>query len=128
MIEKHLSDGEADAALAKASCWEEENREQIASLSQRINERAKDRAELRVLSDFPNALKAVSDLMDWGEAKHPGEEWKALPNWHHLNREDTHTRSWRYEEKVNPESGRSHLVHAACRLLMAIEAEAREKL
>lgn len=120
MIEKHLSDGEADAALAKASCWEEENREQIASLSQRINERAKDRAELRVLSDFPNALKAVSDLMDWGEAKHPDEEWKGQNDWDHVDHACTHLWTWR---DLDCETGRSHLVHACCRLLMSLEVQ-----
>lgn len=84
---------------------------------------------LRVQSDFPNALQAVSDLMDWGEGKHPDEEWKGMSTYDHAEHAKDHCDSWLWEDPIiDEESGRFNLVHAACRLLMAIEVEARGKL
>ena len=103
MTEKHLSNREADAALAKAGVIP-----------------VKGIDSLRVHRDFPNALRAVSDLMDWGETKHPDEEWKGQNDWDHVDHACTHLWTWR---DLDCETGRSHLVHACCRLLMSLEVQ-----
>ncbi|MGE4424982.1 MAG: dATP/dGTP diphosphohydrolase domain-containing protein [Solirubrobacteraceae bacterium] len=68
------------------------------------------------------AILAVSQLLADEQTSH-GDRWTARPTTHHLAAALRHAFRWTAGETVDPDSGHSHLVHAAARLLMAVDRE-----
>ncbi|MCK9250364.1 MAG: DUF5664 domain-containing protein [Solirubrobacteraceae bacterium] len=68
------------------------------------------------------AILAVSQLLADEQASH-GDRWRRRPARHHLAAALRHAYRWLGGETVDPDSGHSHLVHAAARLLMALDRE-----
>lgn len=65
------------------------------------------------------ALRACAELATWGVVKHPNATWLTLSTTEHWDAAMRHMTAWP-TQPTDPESGRSHLVHAAVRLLYAI--------
>lgn len=76
----------------------------------------------------PKAILAAAEVMALNEGKHPNAPWKTnYSTEDHVGALLRHCLKWLGGEKVDPETGKSHLIHAACRSLMASEVEMREK-
>ncbi|MCK9249993.1 MAG: DUF5664 domain-containing protein [Solirubrobacteraceae bacterium] len=74
----------------------------------------------------PVALLEVAQLLADEEPTH-GNRWRRRPARHHLAAALRHTLRWNTGQTVDPDSGHSHLTHAAARILMALEQEATSK-
>lgn len=71
-------------------------------------------------------VESVAILMTlMGQWKYKEPKWKTIGTTEHVNAAIRHIRGWLAEEE-DEESGMSHLVHAATRLLMAVEREMGE--
>ena len=71
----------------------------------------------------------MAHVLEYGDRKHPGEEWRKLSVLDHLEHVRDHIRLWKIgwylkNRRLDKETGKSHLIHAAIRCLMAA---AREK-
>jgi hypothetical protein len=69
-------------------------------------------------------LEEIVAVLEFGDTKHPGEEWRRISIWDHL----VHVRGhlWAFEDEVMPidsETHRHHLAHAICRLMFAAARE-----
>ena len=69
---------------------------------------------------FPRAFAAVAGIMERGERTHQGQDWRAMPAGFHLARARRHL-----DLLAAGDVSESHLTHAACRLLMALERDAQ---
>lgn len=69
------------------------------------------------------AVREVVRVMTFGLEKHGGVTWPGKPIEHHQAAMMRHISSWLCGEKLDPETGKSHLVHAACRILFIITLE-----
>ena len=72
------------------------------------------------------ALAPIVDVLTFGARKYAPDGWRTVPEWRRryyaaLLR---HLVAWWRGEKVDPESGLSHLAHAGCCLLFLISLEA----
>lgn len=70
----------------------------------------------------PKALLLAGDVMAMNETKHPGNPWKTIPTEEHVAAALRHIYGHLDGER-DPETGMSHLVHACCRVLMAVSRE-----
>ncbi len=71
----------------------------------------------------------MAHVLEYGDKKHPGEEWRKLDILDHLDHCRDHIQIWKRgwyckKRRHDQETGKSHLIHAAIRCLMAA---AREK-
>lgn len=62
-------------------------------------------------------------VLEYGELKHPGEEWKKETIQHHLDHAMAHLKKYWYGMHIDPETGRSQLAHAFVRIGMAMARE-----
>jgi len=90
---------------------------------------AKWRAHL-VLGAFANALKEVSRVGTFGAQKYTPYGWVTVPNAHerYLDAFLRHYLAFAAGEVNDPESGLSHLAHAAWNILAVIELIKREQI
>lgn len=72
----------------------------------------------------PKALLLAGEVMALNEEKHPNQRWKTITPEEHVGAVLRHILKWLSGEKLDPETGRSHLQHAMCRNAMAVEVEA----
>ena len=74
----------------------------------------------------PEFLNGLTDVLAFGAAKYGSRNWEAGMNWSRpfaaLMR---HMWDWWRGEKADPETGKSHLWHAACCLMFLVAYEAR---
>ena len=74
----------------------------------------------------PRALFAVARAMASGAARYGDRNWEAGLHWSRLfGAVMRHCWAWWRGENVDPDSGLSHLAHAAASLLMLLEQEER---
>lgn len=73
-----------------------------------------------------DGVDAVARLMTDMEEKYPELVWPYMTSHDHINASIRHIRGW-LSERYDEESGESHLVHAATRLLMAVQVEGYER-
>lgn len=71
------------------------------------------------------ALIEAAALMT-AEQKAKGDGWKAIPAADHVDAALRHALRWTAGVTEDDDSGRSHLVHAVVRLLMAVDRELNE--
>jgi len=69
------------------------------------------------------AIREASHILDFGAVKHGIGTWKEIPTEDHLDCAMSHIGYWLDGQKLDPESGRSHLQHALIRLLFAVALE-----
>lgn len=74
---------------------------------------------------MPNAVLAVSKVLTFGAKKYSDDNWKNVPdaNRRYAAALDRHMNAFHRGEKHDPETGLSHLAHAACCVLFMLELE-----
>lgn len=67
-------------------------------------------------------LVRVAEVLEYGANKYCEEGWKSVPNAarRYEDAMDRHLNAWKRGEEVDPESGLSHLAHAACNALFLL--------
>lgn len=78
------------------------------------------------------ALESVSRVLEFGARKYAPGNWRHVEGWRwrYMRAAVGHLAQWQLGRGVDPESGESHLAHAACCVLFLLEldeAEARER-
>lgn len=81
-----------------------------------------------LLSGCPNALEQVAQILTFGAQKYAAHSWQTVPQGEerYLAALLRHLTAHSKGEKNDPESGMSHLAHAACNTLFILELEARK--
>src|SRR6478736_6527179 len=81
-----------------------------------------------LLSGCPNALEQVSQILTFGAQKYAAHSWQTVPQGEdrYLAALLRHLTAHSKGEVNDPESGMSHLAHAACNALFILELEARK--
>lgn len=81
-----------------------------------------------LLSGCPNALEQVSEILTFGAQKYAAHSWQTVPQGEdrYLAALLRHLTAHGKGEVNDPESGMSHLAHAACNALFILELEARK--
>jgi hypothetical protein len=69
------------------------------------------------------AIREASHILDFGAVKHGIGTWKTISAEVHLDAAMSHIGHWLDGQKIDPESGRSHLQHALIRVLFAVALE-----
>ena len=79
---------------------------------------------------FPDlATPAIRRLIVKGQAKHPEDDWDERDVYHHVSHAFLHLVDYFFKGiRRDPETGESPLLHAACRLLMAVDLMERERI
>ena len=75
-----------------------------------------DRGKLR-MSLFPvEALVGTLEVLELGAAKYSPDNWKKVPNARerYYDAAMRHLLAWKGGEKLDPETGKSHIHHVAC--------------
>lgn len=78
-----------------------------------------------LLTGVPNALEEVASILTFGAKKYEAHSWKTVPNAseRYLAALMRHLVAHSKGEGLDPESGYSHLSHAACNALFILELE-----
>lgn len=78
-----------------------------------------------LLAGVPNALEGVAEVLTFGAKKYAAHSWKTVPDAadRYLAALMRHLIAHGKGELVDPESGQSHLSHAACNALFILELE-----
>lgn len=73
----------------------------------------------------PLALEAVGRVLTFGARKYAPENWRKVPDAkaRYLDATLRHVVSYMKGERMDPETGESHLAHAACCLLFLLELD-----
>ena len=81
-----------------------------------------------LLSGCPNALEQVSAILTFGAQKYAAHSWQTVPQGEdrYLAALLRHLTAHGKGEVNDPESGMSHLAHAACNALFILELEMRK--
>lgn len=81
-----------------------------------------------LLSGCPNALEQVAQILTFGAKKYAAHSWQTVPQGdeRYLAALLRHLTAHSKGEMNDPESGMSHLAHAACNALFILELEARK--
>lgn len=80
-------------------------------------------------------LAELVAVMDFGEITHPNNEWKMLDTKDHIHHAKGHidiSRRWIGDRKfhfdrIDTDTKRLHLAHAACRIFMALQLELQKR-
>lgn len=83
-----------------------------------------------LLTGCPNALEQVSQILTFGAKKYAAHSWQTVPQGEdrYLAALLRHLTAHGKGELNDPESGMSHLAHAACNALFILELEARKNV
>lgn len=65
----------------------------------------------------------IAELMTAAAVKYPGPKWQELTTSDHIDAACRHLSRYMSGDVIDPEYGMTHLVHAACRLVMALAQE-----
>jgi hypothetical protein len=78
-----------------------------------------------LLTGVPHALEEVAAILTFGSKKYEAHSWKTVPNAsdRYLAALMRHLVAHSKGEALDPESGYSHLSHAACNALFILELE-----
>lgn len=69
-------------------------------------------------------LQDIAEVLDFGAIKYDRGNWKKGMPWMKIvNSMLRHIFAWTLGEKIDPESGKSHLAHAACNILFLMYYE-----
>jgi len=75
----------------------------------------------------PDALHAIAEVLGDGAIKYAERNWENGMNWGRVfGAAMRHLWAWWSREDKDPESGRSHLAHAACCVLFLLAYEMRK--
>lgn len=74
-------------------------------------------------------LLEIAKVLDYGASKYAPHNWtKGIKYSRVLSAAQRHMLAWNEGESVDPETGISHLAHAACNLLFLLDYEARNMI
>ena len=74
----------------------------------------------------PDALYAITEILDFGAKKYAPRNWEKGMDWSRLYRATLgHLFQWFMRKGADPETGKSHLWHAGCCILFLIAYEIR---
>lgn len=80
-----------------------------------------------LLATLSDALDEVHKVLECGAVKYSANNWARGTNWlRYWNAAMRHLWSWVRGENVDPETGLSHIAHAACCLLFILAYECRK--
>jgi len=86
----------------------------------------KDKRKLRYDLIPPSTLKALATILTFGAVKYGDNNWRKGMAWGRVfGALMRHLWDWWGGEKLDPESGKSHLWHAQCNLSFLIEYETK---
>jgi len=71
------------------------------------------------------AMRGVAFIVAIGLEKHGRDTWRDLPIETHMDCALSHLAHWNTGQKVDPDTGHSHLWNAATRVLFCVELEMR---
>lgn len=71
------------------------------------------------------ALQKVGNVMTFGAKKYGDSNWRSVQGWEwrYFGAAMRHLFAWKLGEKTDPETGESHLAHAAACILFMLELE-----
>jgi hypothetical protein len=73
-----------------------------------------------------DALEGIAEILDYGQRKYSPRNWEKGMAWHRPFRACMgHMWAWWRGEDNDPETGKSHLLHAGCCILFLIAYERR---
>lgn len=74
-------------------------------------------------------LREVVDILTFGVKKYAVDNWKkVIPPERYIDAAFRHFTSWVEGEKIDPETGKSHLAHAVCNLLFLMWFDNEKKI
>jgi len=75
------------------------------------------------------SVKEVVEVLTFGAKKYSPDNWKRVPDARnrYFDAALRHITSWQIGEKMDPETGKAHLSHAACCLLFMIWLDKEEE-
>lgn len=74
----------------------------------------------------PEVITALSTILSYGAEKYDARNWEKGMSWNRVfGSLMRHMWAWFGKEKVDPETGKSHLWHAACNIAFLIAYESR---
>ncbi len=83
-----------------------------------------DAGKLRMDLLPPKALEAIADVLTLGAVKYAPNNWIKAPEWsRYYAALQRHLVAWHGGQSIDPETGKSHLAHAACSLVFLMELE-----
>ena len=99
-------------------------REEMSEYFGKKADNGKPRMDL-LLTGMPNALEGVAEILTFGAKKYAAHSWKTVPDAsdRYLAALMRHLVAYSKGELVDPESGQSHMSHAACNALFILELE-----
>ena len=67
-------------------------------------------------------MEAIVEILTFGASKYGADNWQGLDNFEarYYAALERHLQAWRKGEKVDPESGKLHLAHAACNVVFLL--------
>lgn len=75
----------------------------------------------------PEFLYAVAEILDFGQKKYSPRNWEKGMEWHRPYRACIgHLLDWWMKKGPDPETGKSHLWHAACCIMFLVTYEIRK--
>lgn len=74
-----------------------------------------------------STLDEVLKVLEFGDTKHPGENWKKESSSLHIAHARLHIDTFLFKTHIDDETKCSHLAHAVCRLLFAMSKEKNER-
>jgi hypothetical protein len=86
----------------------------------------------KIITYLPvSVFEEILSVLEYGDKKHPGDEWKNEDYFEHYHHAMRHLEHWRdgacgmylVANEIDSESGKSHLIHAAIRCMMAAALE-----
>lgn len=87
-----------------------------------------DKGKLRMDLIPPEAIEAIAEVLTYGADKYAPESWRLVRPFYDRYYAATlrHLIAWRKGERIDPESGITHLRHALCNLVFLVTKEAQE--
>lgn len=89
--------------------------------------RKDDSAKLPYHLIAPEILESLSKVLQFGAKKYAPRNWEAGMDWSRVfSASQRHLWSWWNKEEADPETGFSHLEHAACCIMFLLAYEQRK--
>jgi len=77
-----------------------------------------------------DAVRQVVEVQEYGAQKYTADGWRSVPeaNRRYYDAAQRHLVAWWLGEEKDPESGLSHLAHAACNVLFLLALKAKSPM